>query len=119
MYRVIQVDHSTFYNHDRRSVKVTQNQIRNERLKEKILEIYSKSGECFGSNKIFEKLKAQGISCSLGKISSLFKELGLVGKRRKRPVKKADKPKRILLQKQTKTKLCSKPSEFVLGGRHY
>lgn len=116
MCRVIQVDHSTFYNHDRRGVKITQNQIRDERLKEKILEIYNKSGSRFGSNKIFEKLKAQGISCSLGKISSLFKELGLVSKRRKRPVKKADKPKRFYYKNKLKQNFVqSRPNLFWVG----
>lgn len=116
MCRVIQVDHSTFYNHDRRGVKVTQNQIRNERLKEKILEIYNKSGGRFGSNKIFEKLKAQGIPCSLGKISSLFKELGLVSKRRKRPVKKASKPKKFYSKNKLKQNFVqSRPNLFWVG----
>lgn len=114
--RVIQVEHSTFYNHYRRGVKVTQNQIRNERLKEKILEIYNKSCGRFGSNKIFEKLKAQGIPCSLGKISSLFKELGLVSKRRKRPVKKAVKPKRFYYKNKLKQNFVqSRPNLFWVG----
>ena len=116
MCRVIQVDHSTFYNHDRRGVKVTQNQIRNEWLKERILEIYNKSGGRFGSNKVFEKLKVQGISCSLGKISALFKELGLVSKRRKRPIKKADKPKRFYYKNKLKQNFVqSRPNLFWVG----
>lgn len=116
MCKVIQIDHSTFYNHDRRGVKVTQNQIRNEWLKEKILEIYNKSSGRFGSNKIFEKLKAQGIPCSLGKISSLFKELGLVSKRRKRPIKKADKPKRFYYKNKLKQNFVqSRPNLFWVG----
>ena len=116
MCRVIQVDHSTFYNHDRRGVKVTQNQIRNARLKEKILEIHNKSGGRFGSNKIFEKLKAQGISCSLGKISSLFEELGLSSKRKKRPVKKAGRPKKFYNKNKLKQNFIqSRPNLFWVG----
>lgn len=116
MCRVIQLDHSTFYNYDRRGVKVTQNQIRNERLKEKISGIFNKSGGRFGSNKIFEKLKAQGILCSLGKISSLFKELGLVSKRRKRPVKKANEPKRYYYKNKLKQNFVqSCPNLFWVG----
>lgn len=116
LFEVIQVDHSTFYNHDRRGVKVTQNQIRDEWLKVQISEIYNKSGGRFGSNKVFEKLKIQGISCSLGKVSSLFKKLGLVSKRRKRPIKKADKPKRFYYKNKLKQNFVqSCPNLFWVG----
>ena len=91
MCRVVGVDHSTFYNHDRRSVKVTQNQKRNEDLKILIAEIYKNSGERFGANKVYQKLKADGIACTLKKVSALMKELGLQSKRRKTSV---DAPKK-------------------------
>lgn len=116
MCRVIQVDHSTFYNHDRRRVKVTQNQIRDTQLKMQISEIYNKSEGRFGPNKIFKKLKSQGISCSLGKISSLFKELELVSKRRKRPIKKANKPKKFYYKNKLKQNFVqSRPNLFWVG----
>lgn len=46
--------------------------IKVEHLEEQISEIYNKSEEWFGSNKIFEKLKTQGIVCSFVNISSFF-----------------------------------------------
>lgn len=96
MCRVIGVDHSTFYNHDRRSVKITQNQRRNENLKSIIWEIYKNSGERFGANKIYQKLKADEIACTLKKVSVLMKEMGVQSKRRKTsvvtPKKKKEEP---------------------------
>ena len=93
MCRVIGVNHATFYNHDRRSVKVTQNQKRNEDLKTLIAEIHKDSGGRFGANKIFQKLKAQGIPCTLKKVTSLMEELNLKSKRRKTSVNEEKKKK--------------------------
>ncbi len=93
MCRVIGVDHSTFYNHDRRSIKVTQNQKRNENLKTLITKIHKDSDERFGANKVYQKLKADGIPCTLKKVSNLMQEMGLKSKRRKTPVGSLKKKK--------------------------
>ena len=71
MCRVIRVNHSTFYNHDRRSVKVTKNQKRNEDLKSIITKIHKDSDGRFGANKVYQKLKADGIPCTLKKFRPL------------------------------------------------
>lgn len=93
MCRVIGVNHATFYNHDRRSVKITQNQKRNEELKTLIAEIHKDSGERFGANKIFQKLKSEGIPCTLKKVISLMEELNIKSKRRKTSVNEEKKKK--------------------------
>ena len=93
MCRVIGVNHATFYNHDRRSVKITKNQKRNEDLKTLIAEIHKSSDGRFGANKIFQKLKAQGIPCTLKKVTSLMEELNLKSKRRKTSVNEEKKKK--------------------------
>ena len=93
------MEHSTFYNHGRRGVKVTQNQILNKRLKEKI---YNRSDGRFDSNKIFEKLKAQGFPCPLGKILSLF----LSSKRKKYPLKKQANQKSFIAKISRNKTLC-------------
>ena len=95
MCRVIRVNHSTFYNHDRRSVKITQNQRRNENLKSIILKIYKNSGERFGANKVYQKLKADEIACTLKKVSTLMKEMGLKSRRRKTSVGSPKKKKEM------------------------
>lgn len=82
MCRVIGVNHSTFYNHDRRGVEVTKNQKRNAELKILIAETHKKSDERFGANKVYQKLKADGVACTLKKVSALMKEMGLSSKRR-------------------------------------
>lgn len=93
MCRVIGVNHSTFYNHDRRGVKVTQNQKRNEDLKTLIAEIHKDSDGRFGANKVYQKLKADGIPCTLKKVSTLMQEMGLKSKRRKTSVSSPKKKK--------------------------
>ncbi len=91
--RIIGVHHATFYNHDRHRVLVTQYELHDKFLKEQISHIYNESGGRFGANKIFQKLQGLGIRTSLGKVSSLMKELNLKSKRRNSPIHTNNSPK--------------------------
>lgn len=58
------------------------------------MKYFNESEERFGANKIYQKLKVEGVSCSLDKIVALMKEMGLKSKRTKKQISvKADTPK--------------------------
>ena len=84
--KLIDLDHATFYNYLKRKVKVTQYQKHDEMLKELIVKYFNESEERFGANKIYQKLKVEGVPCSLDKIVALMKEMGLKSKRTKKQI---------------------------------
>lgn len=87
MCRMLDVNFSTFYNHDRRRVKETVYVKKDAYYKEIILDIYNKSEGRFGSNKIYQKMRSLGITVSARKVSKLVKELKIKSKRRNLPIK--------------------------------
>lgn len=87
MCRMLNVNFSTFYNHDRRRVKETVYVKKDAYYKEIILDIYNKSEGRFGSNKIYQKMRAMGITVSARKVSELVKELKIKSKRRNTQIK--------------------------------
>ena len=116
MCRVLGVNHATFYNHDRRRVLVTKNELRDDLLKEKITQIYNESGGRFGANKIFQKLQGLGIRSSLGKVSSLMKELKLKSKRRNSPIAHGETPKTFYDKNKLEQKFNqAQPNKFWTG----
>ncbi len=87
MCRMLDVNVSTFYNHDRRRVKETVYVKKDEYYKEIILDIYNKSEGRFGSNKIYQKMRAMGITVSARKVTELVRELQIKSKRRNSQIK--------------------------------
>ncbi len=87
MCRMLDVNFSTFYNHDRRKIKETVYVKKDNYYKEIILDIYNKSEGRFGSNKIYQKMRAMGITISARKVSELVKELQIKSKRRNAQIK--------------------------------
>lgn len=71
---------STYYHHLLRAPKQKWNEIRNDMLRPKIIEIFEKSKERFGAGKISVKLREQDIIAHKTLISKLMKEMGLVSK---------------------------------------
>lgn len=87
MCRMLDINFSTFYNHDRRRVKETVYVKKDAYYKEIILDIYDKSeGRC-GSNKIYQKMRSMSITVSARKVSELVKELKIKSKRRNAQIK--------------------------------
>lgn len=80
MCRVLNVDHSTFYNHHFRRVIKTQYKINDEFLKPKIKEVFEKSKQRFGARKIRQKLKEQNITASVLKVTQLMQVIGLTAR---------------------------------------
>lgn len=114
--RALGVHHATFYNHDKRRVLVTQNEQRDEFLKERILHIHKESDGRFGANKVFQKLQGLGIRTSLGKVSSLMQELKLRSKRRNSPVRHADAPKKFYCKNKLEQNFRQPaPDKFWVG----
>ncbi len=114
--RVLGIHHATFYNHDRRRVLVTQNELRDEFLKEQIKQIHSESDCRFGANKIFQKLQTLGIRTSLSKVSSLMKKLKLKSKRRNSPVRHTDAPKKFYYKNKLEQNFNqTAPNKFWTG----
>lgn len=92
--KLIDLDHSTFYNFLKRKVRVTQYQKHDDMLKELILKYFNESEERFGANKIYQKLKSESVPCSLDKIVTLMNEMRLKSKRTKKQKSvKVDNPK--------------------------
>jgi len=87
MCRMLNINFSTFYNHDRRRVKETIYDKNNATYKEIILDIYNKSEGRFGSNKIYQKMRAMGITVSARKVTELVRELQIKSKRRNSQIK--------------------------------
>lgn len=78
MCRLLNVNHSTFYNYYFRRVKEAKTMKRNGFLKAIVKEIFIESGERFGKRKIVATLKQRDIIASNRKVSSLMKEMNLV-----------------------------------------
>lgn len=77
MCKVLALPCGTFYNYHFRKKDVTQNQIRDEKLKTEIMKSYLESERRFGAKKIFAKLQSIGIKTSPRKIQKLMKELNI------------------------------------------
>lgn len=90
MCKILNVNHSTFYNHHLRRVKETKKSNRDKLLKEKIIYAFNKSEERFGVKKITYLLRKENIEVSPKKVSLIMKELKLVPDL---PKKRTFKPK--------------------------
>lgn len=77
MCRLLDIPKGTYYNYHFRKKNITQNNIRNEILKQKILEIYLSSEKRFGVKKICNKLRVEGINTTFNKVKSLMKLLNI------------------------------------------
>ncbi len=77
MCRLLEIPKGTFYNYHLRRKTITQNQIRDEQLKQEILNIFKVSGERFGAKKIEAKLRTNGIKTTLHKVQTLMKVLNI------------------------------------------
>jgi transposase InsO family protein len=53
-------------------------------LCEKILDLFAESCECYGSRRIFRRLRKECIRCSRRRVCKLMRELGIMPKRRRR-----------------------------------
>lgn len=84
MCRVLNLPTGTFYNYHLRRVKITQNQIRDEYLKDEILKIFNESGQRFGAPKITAKLSKLGIKTTKSKVSNLMKQMNIKSKQCKK-----------------------------------
>ena len=80
MCRVLKLSTGIFYNYHFRRVEITQNQIRDEMLKEEIMKIYNESEGRFGASKIQAKLENQGIKTTQTKVSSLMFQMNIKSK---------------------------------------
>lgn len=80
MCRVLNLPTGTFYNYHLRRVRIKQNDLRDEWLKEQILLVFNESGQRFGSTKIQAKLATMGIKTSATKVFALMKEMGIKSK---------------------------------------
>lgn len=116
MCRVLDLPVGTFYNYHLRRVDTTQNQIRDEYLKEEIIKIFNESGQRFCAPKIATKLSELGIKTTKEKVSNLMKQMGITSKQCK---------KRTFEKKQGKLTSCknylnrhfeqSEPNKFWVG----
>ncbi len=77
MCRVLNIPTGTLYNYHFRRKIVTNNQLRDEQLKEEIYKVFKESGERFGAKKIWIKLGVDGIHTSLNKVQKLMKLLNI------------------------------------------
>lgn len=84
MCKVLELPSGTLFNYLYRRVKVTQNEIRDNYLKEEILKVFNESQQRFGSNKIYIKLKTLGINTTQSKVATLMKEIGIKSKQCKK-----------------------------------
>ena len=77
MCRVLEIPKGTVYNYLFRRVEITQNQIRDEELKQVIFRVFKESGERFGAKKILAKLKGMEINTTLKKVQTLMLALNI------------------------------------------
>lgn len=77
MCRVLEIPKGTVYNYLFRRKVITQNQIRDEELKQVILRVFNESGKRFGAKKILAKLKSMEINTTLKKVQSLMLSLNI------------------------------------------
>ena len=78
--RVLNVNRSTFYHHQRRKPKITIIEQEDNELRPIIKDIFDKSKERFGSRKIRYFMMEQGITVSKDRVSRLMAEMELVCK---------------------------------------
>lgn len=97
MCRVLDLPVGTFYNYHLRRVDTTQNQIRDEYLKEAIIKIFNESGQRFCAPKIATKLSELGINTNKKKVSNLMEQMVIKSKQYK---------KRTFEKKQGKLASC-------------
>lgn len=86
MCRILNIDSSTALNHIKRRVKKTKYEINDELLTPLVLDIFNKSKQRFGSNKIADVLKKEGHIASRKKVKTLMNKLNIkpvYAKRRK------------------------------------
>lgn len=116
MCRMLNVNFSTFYNHDRRRVKETVYAKNDANYKKVILEIYNKSDGRFGANKIYQKMKSMGFAISARKVSILMKELNIKSKRRNSPIKNSSTNKNFYRKDKLKQQFNQViPNRFWVG----
>ncbi len=84
--KTLDLPKGTFYNYHLRRVNETQNQKRNEFLKEQILKVFNESGQRFSAKKIQIKLASMDIHTKDSKVTKLMKELNIKSNRRKNKV---------------------------------
>ena len=77
MCRILDIPKGTFYNYHLRRKKVTEYQIRDEKLKQEVYRIFKESGERFGAKKIEAKLRSNGINTTVQKVQNLMKLLNI------------------------------------------
>lgn len=77
MCKLLDMPKGTFYNYHFRRKEVTQYKIRDDFLKQKILEIFNNSDKRFGAKKIETKLRTLGINTTLHKVQTLMKLLNI------------------------------------------
>jgi len=82
MCRVLEVSRSGFYAAQKRGVKECERA--DQRLRLEIRSIYQASRRRYGSPRVHEELKAQGILCGRKRVERLMREDGLQAKRRRR-----------------------------------
>lgn len=116
MCRVLEIPKGTVYNYLFRKTEITQNQIRDEELKQVIFRVFKESGERFGAKKILAKLKSMEINTTLKKVQSLMSLLNIKSIQRlnkAEPIKKEEstyyvnKLKRLFNQ--------NKPNKYWVG----
>lgn len=88
MCQVLEVSRSGYYSWKCR--KASNNKIKNADLLEKIKKIHRLNEEIYGSPKITEELKAQGIKCSKNRVAKIMKENGIASKIKKKFKKTTD-----------------------------
>lgn len=77
MCNILNLPKGTFYNYHFRRKDITQYKVRDDFLKQKILEIYFESDRRFGAKKIEIKLRTLGINTTLHKVQTLMKLLNI------------------------------------------
>jgi len=80
--RVLAVSRSGYYSWRIRSV--SQREMANHELVEKIKAVHSESQDTYGSPRVYHELKAQGISCSENRVARLMQTHGIRAKQVKR-----------------------------------
>lgn len=86
MCRLLNIDSSTALNHIKRRVKKTKYEINDDLLTPLVLDIFNKSKQRFGANKIADVLKREGHIASRRKVKTLMNKLNIkpvYAKRRK------------------------------------
>ena len=80
--RVLAVSRSGYYSW--RIRPVSQREMANHELVKKIKAVHSESQDTYGSPRVYQELKAQGISCSENRVARLMQTHGIRAKQVKR-----------------------------------